>query len=118
MAIMGRPRKEINIKEFEKLCGLLCTEEEIAAFFNMSVDTLATRVEEHYGCTFSEVFAEKRQFGKMSLRRKQHRLAEKNAAMAIFLGKNYLNQSDKQEIDQTHKGNITLAYNLDKEPED
>lgn len=97
MAIMGRPRKEINIKEFEKLCRLLCTEEEIAAFFNMGIDTLQRRVEEHYGMTFAQVFSEKRQFGKMSLRRSQHRLAEKNAAMAIFLGKNYLDQSDKQE---------------------
>lgn len=97
MAIMGRPRKEINIKEFEKLCGMLCTEEEIAAFFGMSIETLAKRVQEHYGQTFLEVFAEKRQFGKMSLRRKQHRLAEKNAAMAIFLGKNYLGQKDQQD---------------------
>lgn len=95
MSIMGRPRKEINIKEFEKLCALLCTEEEIAAFFDMSIETLNTRIKEHYGRTFLEVFAEKRQIGKISLRRSQHRLAEKNAAMAIFLGKNYLGQKDQ-----------------------
>ena len=29
------------------------------------------------------------------MRRRQFKLAEKNASMAIFLGKNYLNQSDK-----------------------
>ena len=30
MAQMGRPRIEINKEEFEKLCALLCSEEEIA----------------------------------------------------------------------------------------
>jgi hypothetical protein len=36
--------------------------------------------------------------GKISLRRKQLRLAEKSAGMAIFLGKNYLDQADRHEI--------------------
>ena len=47
--------------------------------------------------TFSEVFAEKRQKGRASLRRSQFRLAEKNATMAIWLGKQYLGQKDQVE---------------------
>ena len=44
--------------------------------------------------SFSEVFRQKREGGKASLRRMQWRLAERNAAMAIFLGKNILGQRD------------------------
>lgn len=39
--------------------------------------------------------------GKASLRRTQMQLATKNAAMAIFLGKNLLGQSDKQEVEHS-----------------
>ena len=46
---------------------------------------------------FSEVFKQKRGVGKISLRRHQWRLAEKNANMAIWLGKQYLGQSDTPE---------------------
>lgn len=99
MGIMGRPRKEINVKEFEKLCGLHCTKDEIAAFFDMSEETLEERIKEIYGETFSVVFRKKRGQGKISLRRKQWLMADKSAAMAIFLGKNLLGQSDKQEIE-------------------
>ena len=33
---MARPRKEINKTEFEKLCGLQCTLEEIAGMCSVS----------------------------------------------------------------------------------
>lgn len=47
---------------------------------------------------FSETFAIKRGKGKISLRRSQFQLAEKNASMAIWLGKQYLGQKDVVEI--------------------
>lgn len=43
-------------------------------------------------------FAQKRGAGKISLRRSQWRLAEKNASMAIWLGKQYLGQRDVVEL--------------------
>ena len=94
----GRPRKEIDRKEFEKLCGLQCTVEEIAAWFDCSVDTIERWCEKEYGQKFAEVFSEKRSYGKISLRRTQWQLAEKNASMAIFLGKNYLGQRDAVDM--------------------
>ena len=51
--------------------------------------------------SFSEVFRQKRGLGKVSLRRAQFHLAEKSATMAIFLGKQYLGQTDVQEIKAT-----------------
>ena len=45
--------------------------------------------------TFSEVFAVKRQKGRASLRHAQFQLAQKNARMAIWLGKQYLDQTEQ-----------------------
>lgn len=94
---MARPRKEINKTEFEKLCGLQCTKEEICGWFDVTDKPLENWCRNEYGRGFSDVFAEKRGIGKISLRRAQFRLAEKSAAMAIFLGKNYLGQTDQPD---------------------
>lgn len=96
MARTGRPRKEIDQKQFENLCGLQCTHEEICSWFDITPATLEKWCKETYGngMTFSKVFAQKRGIGKISLRRSQFRLAEKSAAMAIWLGKQYLDQTD------------------------
>ena len=96
---MARPCKEIDQKEFEKLCELQCTEQEICGFFDVTDKTLTAWCKRTYGRSFSEVYEEKRGNGKISLRRAQFRLAEKSAAMAIFLGKNYLGQRDCVEYE-------------------
>ena len=114
MANMGRPRKQIDKTEFEKLCFLQCTEREFCSWFDVSDETLNKWCKENYdGRTFLAVFKEKRENGLISLRRSQFQLAEKSPAMAIFLGKNLLGQTDKME--QTvndvseHKG-ITINF--------
>lgn len=91
---MGRPRAEIDRKQFENLCGLQCTLEEICGWFGVCSDTLESWCKRTYKMNFSEVFKQKRGVGKISLRRSQWRLAEKNANMAIWLGKQYLGQRD------------------------
>lgn len=95
---MARPKKEIDQKQFENLCGLQCTELEICDWFGVSDKTLDKWCHETYGERFSVVFREKRGNGKVSLRRMQWRLAERNASMAIFLGKNYLGQKDVSAV--------------------
>ena len=94
----GRPKKSIPIEQFEKLCFMQATEAEICDFFGVTDKTLTRWCRDTYGKSFSEIFTQKRAGGKISLRRKQWQLAEKSPAMAIFLGKNYLGQSDQQEI--------------------
>ena len=66
---MARPRKEIDKKQFENLCGLQCTKEEICAFFELTDKTLESWCKRTYDKGFSEVFREKRGIGKISLRR-------------------------------------------------
>lgn len=97
----GRPRKEIDKNSFEKLCGLLCTLDEIAGFFNCSPDTIERWCKREYKKNFAEVYKNHSAMGKISLRRYQFKLAEKSAAMAIFLGKNYLGQTDAVRVDNS-----------------
>ena len=111
---VGRPRKEIDFTELEKLCALQCLETEIAGWFECSVDTLSRRVEEKTGLRFAEYFAQKRGNGKIALRRQQMQMAMKgNPTMLVWLGKQYLNQKDKQEIE--HSGAIDLSILTDEE---
>ena len=99
MARTGRPKKEISKEQFEKLCGLQCTLDEIAGFFNCSPDTIERFCKSQYTRTFADTYKEYSAQGKISLRRYQFKLAEKSAAMAIFLGKNMLGQKDRIEYD-------------------
>jgi len=94
---MGRPRKEINQDQFENLCGLQCTQQEICDWFRVTDKTLSGWCKRTYGESFSETYQKKRGAGKISLRRMQWQLAAKSPAMAIFLGKNILGQTDRFE---------------------
>lgn len=94
---MARPTKSINQKQFEQLCQIQCTKEEICAVLDVSDKTLDRWCKETYETSFSEIFSQKRKGGHASLRAKQWKLASKSPAMAIFLGKQFLGQTDKVE---------------------
>ena len=91
----GRPKKEIDYTAVEKLANIQCTQEEIASFLELSVRTLQ-RDEE-----FCRIYKKAQDNGKMSLRRMQFKLADKNPTMAIWLGKQYLKQRDNIEVEST-----------------
>lgn len=102
----GRPTKEFDIKAFQDLVGLGCSQEEICWFFRdetgkpANIDTLTRWCKRTFDMTFQEYFAKNGYMAlKIKLRRNQFKLSEKNAAMAIFLGKNYLGQRDYYETD-------------------
>ena len=42
---MARPEAKIDLAELEKLCGMQCTDEEVAAFFGVSTRTIERRRE-------------------------------------------------------------------------
>lgn len=108
---MARPRKEIDQAQFEKLCGIQCTQEEICGFFDVTDKTLNAWCRRTYRKSFSEVFKIKRQAGRISLRRSQFQLAQKNAAMAIFLGKNFLGQTDTAVVEHHADNNLFEMIN-------
>lgn len=124
----GRPIKLISEKgkEFiEKMASIMCTDEEIAALMSdmyesISVDTLLNA---NNKATFTECKAKGQATGKASLRRNQFALSKVNAAMAIHLGKNYLDQTDKREVKADTEGgdiifNIMPASQRPPEDED
>lgn len=94
----GRPRIEINVEQFKKLCSMQCTLDEIAGFFDCSPDTIENFCKSKFKARFSDIYKRFSQTGKVSLRRTQFKLAEKNANMAIWLGKQYLGQRDNIDI--------------------
>lgn len=102
---MGRPRVHIDLAVVEKLGNLQCTLNEVSAFINIPVSTLSMRED------FLEAYKKGMEVGKMSLRRLQFKIAKKSAAMAIFLGKQYLGQRDKVEVDpgELFKGDIEFV---------
>lgn len=98
---MARPRIEIDWEAFDKLCTLQCTLAEIAGFFSCSEDTIERAVKRDKHMSFADYFSQKRVGGKIALRRSQFQLAERSAAMAIWLGKQYLDQrDDRQDADK------------------
>ena len=96
---MGRPRIEIDKRTFADLVGLGCLQDEICWFFRddtgkpISEDTLTRFCKREFGCTFAEYRAQNGAMAfKIKLRRNQLKLSETSAAMAIWLGKQLLNQ--------------------------
>ena len=92
----GRPKKPLDYLVIEKLASIMCTEEEIAAVLGVSVRTLQ-RDEE-----FCRVYKKGMDSGRASIRRIQFRLMDEgNATMAIWLGKQYLDQKEqvKEQVD-------------------
>jgi len=120
-----RIEKEFTTEDFEKLCHMQCTKEEIAAFFDMSDDTLTNRVRDHYSQSFADVYQQKRKSGTMSLRRAQWQTAignkelntKPNVTMMIWLGKQYLGQADQTVGEHTHKV-FQMSYPRPNKPEE
>jgi len=96
---------EIDWEQVRGLCAIQCTRDEICSFLRISHDTILRCAKRDFGQTFQELRDEWCQGGKCSLRRKQWKLADKNATMAIFLGKQMLGQRD--DIRLNYAGTIT-----------
>lgn len=88
---IGRPPLAINAKVVQGMASVGATNVEIAAFLRCHVDTITNR--------FSEMLGKSRGNMKVSLRRLQWAAAKRgDRTMLIWLGKQYLAQSDKQEL--------------------
>lgn len=94
----GRPKKKIDYQTVEKLASIQCTQEEISNFLGISTRTLQKDEE------FLRIYKKGLDNGKMSLRRWQYKKAQDgNVSMLIWLGKQYLGQTDKVENKDTHE---------------
>lgn len=111
MTKRGPKPLQIDWEEFDKLCMIQCTLEEIASWYDCSVDTIEIIVKREKKMKFSEYFAIKRGKGRVSLRRKQFQLAINGSVpLLIWLGKQYLGQVDKQEVGTAEAGEVKIEY--------
>lgn len=84
---------------------------EIAAFLGISFDTLDRRIKEEFNTDFADYKAQKRAKGQSILRDLQLKSARDGSyVMQIWLGKQYLSQSDKQ--DHTTGGDKIQPINI------
>lgn len=118
---MGRPQIPINWEELDKLCNIQCTALEICAWFSISLDALERRIKKEKGMTFADYYASKKGVGKISLRRFQWQAAQNlNPTALIWLGKQYLGQTDKVDlsVDGPQPIHNIQVNNFAKLPED
>ena len=105
---VGRPRidviekeaeKVINLRQVKELSARHSTEPEIAAV--LGIDYATWKRHKKRNPAIMEAVNEGKEIGKSSLRRMQWKNAQDgNVTMQIWLGKQYLGQSDKRHIEQ------------------
>lgn len=99
---MGRPKIVWSDKQYaslEYMALIHCTQKEMAGVMHVDEDTLNRLIKVRYDCSFSEFYERYSANGNMSLRRAQFKSAEAgNTSMQIWLGKQWLGQTDHQEI--------------------
>ena len=89
---IGRPKKyDIDPEQVEKLASYGLSNTIIAEFFDVGEHVIRK--------SYAENLVKGRAIGKIRLSQMQWKSAEKgNVTMQIWLGKQYLGQSDKQEV--------------------
>ena len=115
---MARPTKDLEDIEFngwDQLDALIvwASQEYCAEKLGISVDSLARRLKEK-GFSFAEYKRKKQEPMRINLLKKQYDVAmQGNVSMLIWLGKQHLGQSEKQEHEVKASG-ITLNITPDE----
>lgn len=117
---MSRERIELEDIKFDgwdQLDAMIIWSNQVycADKLKINIDTLAARIKERTGLSFSEYKEEKKEAMRVNLRKKQYDVAMAgNVSMLIWLGKNELGQKDKLEhdtVDEIKEG-LRLAYSI------
>lgn len=117
----GRPLHALTEKEWnliQNACKIQCTGDEVAALVGIEYDLLADIIKRTHGVTFPEYFKKYAAEGRASLRRKQFQSAieKDNVTMQIWLGKQYLGQTDRLPEDEGD--NVAQPINITFMPYD
>jgi len=92
---MARPQKPIDLKLLEDLARIQCTDEEMASILGFTREGFRKRKQRQPELV--GIIEKGKEAGRCSLRRLQWKSATGgNIAMQIFLGKQYLGQTDRQ----------------------
>ena len=111
----GRPRVDLDMETLTSLVRIQCTAEECAGVLNVSVDTIDRRLKEVHGIGFADFIKRHSGEGKASLRRAQFKAAteDRQPTMLVWMGKQMLGQTDKQETKLTGDLNINVIGRAD-----
>lgn len=103
----GRPQKEIDWKLLDALI-VWASQEYCAEQLDMHIGTLAEKIKDKFQMSFPE-YKHKRQEGlRINLLKKQYDVAmQGNVTMLIWLGKQHLNQSEKQTLKVTREQDLS-----------
>jgi len=99
----GAPKKKLEdivFNGWDQLDALIIWSNQVycAERLGINIDTLADRIKERTGLSFSEYKDQKKEAMRVNIRKKQYDVAMSgNVSMLIWMGKNELGQSDKQE---------------------
>lgn len=125
MTKRGRPPINFDKKSFVDLVALGCNQEEICWFFRdetgkvANIDTLSRWCKREFGVNFQEYSRQNSLMAlKIQLRKNQFELSKHSVPMAIFLGKNWLGQSDKIEQTITEVEDLTSLAEMLKDDKD
>jgi len=96
---MARPKTIIDWSKVDKYLQAQCNGTGIAGLLGIAPITLYRACEEKYKVNFEAYSAQKKGEGKELLRGKQYQVAmEGDKTMLVWLGKQYLEQKDKNDI--------------------
>lgn len=124
---------EEQYRQILDLASHMWSKDEIASFMKMSKDTLGERIKEDHGCTYEEFVMNANNVARGNLRSAMWRKAigtnevkaqdpetgkekiipatDGDKGTQIFLSKNYLGMTDKQ--DHTHKGDPVAPLRIE-----
>jgi len=107
----GRPRISIDWHQFDKLCEMHATREEIASWFDCSLDTIDRACMREKKMTFAAYYKRFADRGRISLRRKMYEMAmEGNIPMLIWLSKQHLGHLNEPSVQ------IQVNQNVQQKP--
>src|SRR4051812_9615874 len=100
---MGQRRQKIGLSKIRMLSGLQCSDVEAAAALEISVKTFREMI--RIDVRAREAWEQGRERGRVRIRKAQFAIAEGGRAgasqMAIFLGKQYLGQTEVQRLEHS-----------------
>lgn len=108
-----KAKKYIDLEQINTMCSIGCSMQEVAALIGCSVQWLENERDQNpaMAVAIEQGFAQMKQ----GLRRAQLTMALNGSpAMLIWLGKQYLGQSDKQQVDNNTQINITVTRAMDE----
>lgn len=111
----GRPKiewDEKDIAQFKSMCSMMCTEKEVCSVMGVTEKTLVRLINEYLyeeitgyekseelePISFKDAFEQYSAQGRASIRRMQYKAAQAgDKTMLVWLGKQWLGQTDKVE---------------------